>query len=166
MFAASKYPGSPWRVVMSKDSVGIWCKRGTKPGRVLPSLFRDTRKPNIVVRTIYKNAKYLSKIFPRDIFSFHFVINTAPLIPTVLYLHPSFSGLLFTAECGTSVNEQITRVTVEIDSEIKITRVGAHASRGPLIILGPLSQLAKLYAFRGWTVSVSDFYLRGYPRDR
>jgi len=59
MFAASKYPESPWRVVMSKDSVGIWRKRGTKLGRVLPSLFRDTRKPNIVVRTIYKNAKYL-----------------------------------------------------------------------------------------------------------
>ncbi|KYM79766.1 hypothetical protein ALC53_09688 [Atta colombica] len=152
MFAASKYPGSPWRVVMSKDSVGIWRKRGAKLGRVLPSLFRDTRKPNIVVPT----AQYYEQVF------ISLVINTTPLIPTALYLHPSFGDLLFTAEC---VNEQITRVTVEIDSEIKITHVAAHA-RGPLIILGPLSQLAKLYAFRGWTVSVSDFYLRGYPRDR
>lgn len=59
MFAVSKYPRSPWRVVMSKDSAGIRRKRGVKPGRVLPSLFRDTRKPNIVVRTMYKNAKYL-----------------------------------------------------------------------------------------------------------
>jgi len=67
-------------------------------------------------------------------------MNTAPLISTVLYLHPSFGVLLFAAECETSANEQITRVTVEMDSEIKIIRVGAHASRGPLIILGPLSQ--------------------------
>lgn len=50
MFAAGKYPENPWRVVMSKDSVGIWRKSEAKPSRVLPSLFRDTRKPatNIV----------------------------------------------------------------------------------------------------------------------
>lgn len=39
-------------------------------------------------------------------------------------------------------NEQITRVTVEIGFEIKITRANAHEEtrKGPLIILGPLSQ--------------------------
>lgn len=123
---------------------------------------KNTNLPPLSLRALYTQLHHNTT----NKFSFHFVINTAPLIPTALYLHPSFGGLLFTAECGTSANEQITRVIVEIDSEIKITRVGAHASRGLLIILGPLSQLAKLYAFRGWTVSVSDFYLRGYPRDR
>lgn len=34
-----------------------------------------------------------------------------------------------------------TRLTVEIDSKIKITRVGAYVQGGgPLIILGPLSR--------------------------
>jgi len=54
IFAANKYPGSPWRVVMSKDSVGIRYKRGVKSGRVLPS-FLDTRKSNIVVCTKMRN---------------------------------------------------------------------------------------------------------------
>lgn len=89
---------------------------------------------------------------------------SASLIPTALYLHPSLGVLLLTTKCATNANEQITRVTVEIDSEIKITRVGAHASKGPLIILGPLSQQQS--CTRGPTASVSDFYLRDYPRDR
>jgi len=82
MFAAGKYPENPWCVVMSKDSVGIWRKSEAKPGRVLPSLFRDTRKPvtNIVSYNVQK-----CEIFVENFSNRHFAANAKLREITIKY---------------------------------------------------------------------------------
>lgn len=69
MFAASKYSGSPWRVVMSEGSVGIWRKREVKRRWERHRLYLWPSKDSWILSCMYsaqKCTKYLWNIFARD----------------------------------------------------------------------------------------------------